>query len=204
MVEWYRVGATLGDLMDEVQEIVSTVAHTLGTSSPKQWRRTTVREVFREATGLDIAHASAQDISAEDSGWDDAFFRRWVADVEPTLLTPTFVSEWPASQAALSTVRDDGEWPFAERFEVYLNGIELANAFHELIDAKEQRRRCAMANAVRQAEGNAPYPIDTAFVDAVGRMPPTSGIALGFDRLIAALSGWEGIQRGCFPQDRPT
>ncbi|MEQ1502155.1 MAG: amino acid--tRNA ligase-related protein [Myxococcota bacterium] len=199
MCEWYRVGASLDDLMDEVELLVAAAAHALGVTVPA-WRRTTVRAVVRDATGIDLAAASASDLSDHDESWDDAFTRRWVTDVEPTLVGALHVRDWPASQAALARVRDDGAagdgWPVAERFEVYLHGIELANAFDELIDPAELRRRFLSANAARIAAGEAPHPIDDALIEAVGRMPRTAGIALGVDRLVAALSGWDGIDRG--------
>ncbi len=194
MCEWYRVGAELDDLMDEVEALVAAAASALGAPAPS-WRRATIREVFEEATGLDPAHASAEELSGVDEPWDDAFLRRWVTDVEPSFTGGLFVRDWPASQAALARVRSDGEWPVACRFEVYLHGIELAYAFLELTDATEQRRRFAAANAARVAAGEPPNPVDEAFVEAVGRMPRTAGIALGVDRLVAVLAGWDGIAR---------
>lgn len=198
MCEWYRVGATLPDLMDEVELVVAAAARAVG-AAPPAWRRTTVRALVLEHTGIDLATASASDLSpAHDEGWDDAFVRRWVADVEPRLDGALFVGDWPASLAALARIRDDGDggWPVALRFEAYLDGIELANAFDELRDPAEQRRRFVAANAARIAAGEAPHPIDEALIDAVGRMPPTCGIAVGVDRLVAALCGWSGIARG--------
>lgn len=195
MCEWYRVGGTLDDGIDEAIGLVDAAAAALGRPAPR-WRRTTVRELFVAAIGVDLATASTDDLSAHDEGWDDAFTRRWVSDVEPTLTGGVVVSEWPASQAALARVRDDGAWPVASRFEVYLDGIELANAFDELTDPVEQRRRFVAANAARIAAGEAPHPIDEGLIDAVGRLPPTVGVAMGVDRLVAALCGWDDIGRG--------
>jgi len=195
MLEWYRAGADLTDLMDEVEDLVAHAASAVGASIP-EWRRDTVRAVFQEATGLDLALASASELSPADASWDDAFFRRWVNDVEPTLTGARFVTEWPASQAALAQVRTDGDWPIARRFEVFLGGLELANAFQELLDPTEQLRRFAASATERAAAGEEPHPVDRLFVDAVGRMPKTAGIALGVDRLVAALCGWDGIGRG--------
>lgn len=193
MCEWYRTGAGLEDLMDEVESLVTACARALGAAAPS-WERTSVREVFRQATGLDLVECSADDLSATPEPWDDAFLRRWVSDVEPTLTGARFVAEWPASQAALARIRTTGEWPTACRFEAYIDGIELANAFLELTDPAEQRRRFAAANTSRTAAGERPHVVDEDFVHAVGRMPRTAGIALGVDRLVASLSGWQSLQ----------
>lgn len=196
MCEWYRAGASLPDLMDEVEQLVSASAQALGVAEPGPWRRTTVRALFLEHTGLDLAMATASDLSPVDEGWDDAFMRRWVSDVEPRLTGALFVSDWPASQAALARVHTDGDWPVAARFEAFLHGVELANAFLELTDPVEQRRRFLAANQARLAAGESEHPIDEALIAAVGRIPRTAGIALGVDRLVAALMGWPGIGPG--------
>lgn len=186
MCEWYRAGACLSDLMDEVESLVAVGASALGVSAPTEWRRATVRQLMAEHTGIDLARCSTQDLSDRDDDWDTAFFRRWIEDVEPHLQDPLFVSEYPASQAALATVRTDGDWAYAERFEVFMGGVELANAFQELRDPVELRRRWAAST----------HPVDEAFLSSVARMPYSAGIALGVDRLLAVLCGWDGIGRG--------
>ncbi|MBN2799432.1 MAG: EF-P lysine aminoacylase GenX [Deltaproteobacteria bacterium] len=200
MAEWYRAGAALTDLMDELEAMLALAASALGVAAPT-WRRTTVRALFLEHTGLDLATATPAQIyphATED--WDTAFFRRWLEDVEPRFgAGGLIVSDWPASQAALAQVRTDGEWPRACRFEAYLDGVELANAFQELTDSAEQARRFAHANQARAEAGEAPHPVDQALVDAVGRMPRTAGIAMGVDRVVAALCGWDGIGPGRVP-----
>jgi elongation factor P--(R)-beta-lysine ligase len=196
LLEWYRVGAGLSDLMDEVEELVAQCAGALGVLAPTTWQRVSVRELFRRHTGLDLAEATAAEISEVDGdNWTNAFLRRWVNDIEPQLKGPTFVFDWPAELAALARVRDDGDWPTAQRFEVYLSGLELANAFWELIDSGEQERRFEAANESRQQMGEAPHPLDQKFIAAVGTMPPTSGIAMGIERLVACLCGYDCLAK---------
>jgi elongation factor P--(R)-beta-lysine ligase len=190
MLEWYRAGATLPDLMDEVVDLVAAVARALRRPAPGPWRRVTVRELLQHHAGVDPATAGAAELSPRDGDdWDAAFFRRWVEDVEPTLEGPVFVTDWPAGQAALATVRTDGAWPVAERFEAFLGGVELANAFQECGEPGRLRRRWEAANARRVARGESPHPVDEAFLEAAGRIPRSAGIALGVDRLVAALTG---------------
>lgn len=197
MLEWYRAGASLPDLMDEVESLVNAAADALNRPRPGRWARQTVREIFRDHTGVDLAKATAPEISSADpTDWDGAFFRRWVSDVEPKLKAPTFVSEWPASQAALAEVRGWRRWPVACRFEAFLGGVELANAFLELGDPDDQRARFEHAIEAMRRDGEQPHPLDASLIDAVGRIPPTAGIALGVDRLVAVLCGWNHIGPG--------
>ena len=125
--------------------------------------------------------------------FEDAFARRWVTDVEPTLTDPVFLRDWPPSQAALARVVPSLRGPVAARFEAYLGGVELANAFVELIDGTELRRRFEEANAVRAMWGEPAHPVDESLILAVGRMPPTAGIAMGVDRLLAVLGGGDAL-----------
>lgn len=196
MCEWYRAGADLPTLMAEVRELIDAAAEALGVGAVGPWRRVSVRTLFAETTGIDLATATTRTLSERDPDWDTAFFRRWIEDVEPTLTTPTFVEDWPASQAALATVRTDGPMPVAERFEVFLGGVELANAFHELGDATQLRRRWQAENQRRLARDEPPHPLDERFLTALDRLPRSSGIAMGVDRLLAALLGWDAIAPG--------
>jgi len=192
MCEWYRPGGSLDDLMDEVELLTGAAAAALGQPAPVFARRT-VADVFEAATGIDPLTASAADLSDVPESFDDAFARRWVTDVEPTLTEPVFVRDWPPSQAALARVLPSARGPVAKRFEAYLGGVELANAFLELIDGPELRRRFEAANAIRAMSGEPAHPVDESLLIAVGRMPPTSGIAMGVDRLLAALCSADGL-----------
>ena len=97
--------------------------------------------------------------------------RAWVNDIEPRLIEPTFVYDYPSSQAAFATVRGE----IAERFELYMNGVELANAFTELLDSTELLRRWESNNAARKASGQEPHPIDERVVAAVATRPQRAG-----------------------------
>jgi len=197
MLEWYRVGANLSDLMDEVESLIAACCEALGRDPFPAFLRTTVQALYRDLLGVDLSSASPEQISPDDpDDWEGAFFRRWVADIEPQLTAPVFVSDWPASMAALAQVRTERAFPTAERFEAYLGGVELANAFQELVDPAEQTRRFADARERQEAEGLTQHPIDEAFIEAVGKMPRTAGIALGVDRLVAVLCGWDAIHPG--------
>ena len=115
--------------------------------------------------------------------------RTWINDIEPKLTAPTLVRDYPARDAAFAVVRGE----IAERFEFYWEGVELANAFTELMDAKELRQRWNAANAARVERGRTPYPIDSRLVAAVSRHPRCGGIALGVDRLVMLLLGASSI-----------
>lgn len=203
MLEWYRAGAELPDLMHDVTSLVATAAAAVGRDGPSDWERWTVRDLVADRTGLDLMGSTTEAIQGAarapadpSEPWDEAFFRLWIDRIEPTLEGAVFVEDWPASQAALARIRTDGPWPVACRFEAYVNGVELANAFLELTDAAELTRRFTASGAARRGAGEAPHPVDLQLVTASGRMPRTCGIALGVDRLVAAVMGWPGIGRG--------
>lgn len=206
MLEWYRAGATQWDLADEATARIDAVAAALGVPAPGPWVHTTVRDLFVAATGVDLATASAAELSPahpdDHDDWDAAFFRRWVEDVEPTLSGALVIHDWPASQAALARVRPHRAWPTACRFEIVLDGVELANAFLELTDPDEQARRVAHSRDAQRDDGAVPHPVDDAFVEAVGHLPPCAGIAVGVDRLVAVLLGAPGI--AAIRADHPT
>lgn len=187
MLEWYRAGADLIDLQDEVRALVDVAAAALGRPGPAAWQVCTVQSLFEPVVPLDR-------IEPEDGSWDTAFFRLWVDRIEPSLPAACFVTAWPASQAALSEVRDDRTPAVAQRFEAYLNGVELANAFLELRDGAEQRRRFEESNLHRTRAGEPENPVDDAFCEAVDHLPPVAGIALGIDRLVAALLEEDSIE----------
>jgi lysyl-tRNA synthetase class 2 len=215
MLEMYRAGTDQRGIMEDLEQAVEAGARALHPSggtdlawrgSPVDWAapfdRVRVADAFARA-GVDLeacgedagllraaARARGIDAGREGERFDDAFFRIFLQAVEPGLgrSRPVYLTDWPASMAALSRIRrDDPRW--AERFELYAAGLELANGFSELNDAGEQRRRLVEEQALRRRLGRPVYPIDERFLEAVGRMPDAGGVALGIDRLLMLLTG---------------
>src|SRR5262249_53863809 len=158
----------------------------------------TVRDAMLRYSGVDLRQcpdAKALATAAAAAGvrvpgdpaaltFDDVFFHLFLQKVEPQLghARPTFLTEYPASMAALARLKP-GDPGVAERFELYVRGSELANGYSELNDAGEQRRRLVEEQALRQRLNRPVYPLDERFLEAVGRMPPAGGVAVGLDRV---------------------
>jgi elongation factor P--(R)-beta-lysine ligase len=204
MLEWYRPGADLDSLIDETADLLRAVLPpvvtcrgvTTGLSS---YERLTLAEAFARYVGADllatagdaVALATAAGLRLRDNEtWEDLFFRLLLGRVEPRIGRdhPTFLTHWPAAQAALAR-RDPADPRVAERFELFVCGIELANAFVELTDPVEQRARFVADRARRHAIHGPDWDMDEALLAALPHMPPTAGIALGFDRLAMIVSG---------------
>ncbi len=211
MLEWYRPGLSFEGLMAETEDFVRAVcppvvAHAgIETDLRLPFERLTMAEAFRRhCNGLDILgtegdaarlHAAAAAAGLPpraDESWEDLFFRLLLERVEPAIGRGrgTFLTHWPAPQAALAR-RDPADPRAALRFEVFVAGIELANAFDELTDAAEQRLRFQEANEERRRiTGAHGWEVDEDFIAALAAgLPPTAGIALGFDRLAMLASG---------------
>jgi lysyl-tRNA synthetase class 2 len=166
------------------------------------FERLTVREAFVSRTGIDLARCkTSEELSgaARERGlslpsgpltFEDAFFHVFLQAVEKTLglERPTFLVEYPASLASLSRLKP-GDPSVAERFELYVGGVELANGFSELTDAVEQRRRLVEEQEQRRARSRPVYPLDERFLDALSQLPPCAGVAIGIDRLLMVLLG---------------
>ena len=190
----------------------SASAETIRVDQP--FERTTVRDLFTRHAGIDLrGDESAEALAAKATAagvalgaataWDDLFFQVFLDRIEPSLGRgrPTFVFDWPAPLAALARRKPDDP-RLAERFELYAGGLELANAFDELTDPVEQRARFEQELSVRKQRGRQLYPIDEKLLDALSHMPPTSGVALGFDRLVMLVLGAPDIgQVIAFPDD---
>lgn len=201
LLEWYRTGCDHHGLMDEVEALVRTLLE--GRRPLGAGERLSYAQAFRRHAGVDplrddVARLRrrAQEhgiaLGAAKPGERDAWLDLLLTHVvEPELgrTGPTFLYDYPPSQAALARVRPDTP-PVAERFELYVDGMELANGFHELGDAREQARRFAADLQQRKARGLAEVPSDTRLLAALeAGLPPCAGVALGLDRLLMLAAG---------------
>jgi lysyl-tRNA synthetase class 2 len=192
MLEWYRAWSDEEQVMGDVEDLFAS----LGGAWPRPWPRLRVRDLFATHAGVDLVkddlRAACMRLglpSQTTDTWDDLYFRIWLAVVEPRLpKEPVFVTRYPASQAALAVVDSDPDGsPWARRFEVYAGGFELGNAFYELTDPVEQRRRFV---ADQQPGVPLPEELLTALEDG---MPPSAGIAMGVDRIAMLFAGVDDI-----------
>jgi lysyl-tRNA synthetase class 2 len=222
MLEWYRAGSDYRTLMDDCEGLLATCADVAGapalrwngrTCDPRAaWQRLSVAEAFARYAGIDLMAtapdpdapdvalltraAAAVGIAAHDGDdWESLFFRIFLERIEPALGTPapTLLYDYPIGMAALArpSARDAR---VAERFELYVAGLELANAFSELTDPVEQRRRFDADLATKQRLYGERYPIDEDFLAALGAgFPDSAGIALGVDRLVMLVCGADRI-----------
>lgn len=214
MLEWYRAGAAYLDLIDDCQALLRAAGAALFSwqghvcDPHAAWQRLTVAEAFARHCGIDILAtgesvealaAAAQPLGIaphHGDSWEDLFFRIFLAAIEPKLGigAPTVLYEYPIAMAALARAKP-GDPRLCERFELYVCGLELANAFGELTDAAEQRQRFARDQATKRALYGETYPVDEDFVAALQfGLPPSAGIALGFDRLVMLAAGASHIE----------
>jgi len=212
MVEWYCAHAELSQMADVCEALVRVAFEAVGGTPPAVAERTTVRQLLKKHTGVDLRGdetkerlvelfrgaglLQAQSLweGREELGWDDVFFQMFLDRVEPHLGKnhPTFVFDWPLPLAALAR-RHPANPCVAERFELYAGGLELANAFAELVDPDEQRKRFVAELGERRARGKVVYPLDEDLLNTLTTMPETSGVALGFDRLVMLATGADNI-----------
>jgi lysyl-tRNA synthetase class 2 len=222
MLEWYRAQEPYDRLMDDCAALLQLAAEAAGTARLVHAGRTadpfaapgrlTVAQAFERFAGIDLlatldgpaadrdalaAAANAAGIrTAPDDTWADVFSRILVARVEPEIGNgrATLLTEYPACLSALARPKP-GDPRVAERFELYACGVELANAFGELADPTEQRRRLEAEMAEKERRYGERYPIDEDFLAALAHMPPAAGAALGFDRLVMLATGASHIEQ---------
>jgi len=195
MLEWYVAGADYRYLMDQTESLIRSVCRQVHgvdylvrrgrrISLLPSWPRLTVEEAFRRYAETDMAAALT----------DERFDEAIAFAIEPRLAgeTPVFLCDYPAGKTPLARPRADRP-DLAERFELYIDGLEICNAFSELTDAAEQRRRFDAELAARKALGRPGYPVPEAFLSALPAMPESAGCALGLDRLVMLFAGAERI-----------
>jgi lysyl-tRNA synthetase class 2 len=222
MLEWYRAGEPYEALMEDCAAILRLAAETAGAAALRHRDRTcdpfapperlSVAEAFEAHAGIDLLATIRPDGSTDagalggqaaraglrvalDDTWSDLLSKVLTARVEPHLglRSPTILDRYPAAEAALARRAPD-DARVSERFELYACGVELANGFGELTDPAEQRRRFIAEMDEKERVHGERYPLDEDFLAALAHMPPASGIALGFDRLVMLATGAPRIE----------
>ena len=223
MLEWYRAGAGYRDLMADCEALLAAALAASGrpqftwagrSADPAQpWQYLSVAEAFVRFCGIDLLATAPEPLAPsldllaaaarplgiaphQGDQWEDLFFRVFLERIEPLLGVgaPTILYDYPIALAALARAKPE-EPRLAERFELYVCGLELANAFGELTDAAAQRRRFRDDQERKQARYGITYPIDEDFLAALAHgMPESAGIALGVDRLVMLASGAAHIE----------
>jgi lysyl-tRNA synthetase class 2 len=190
MLEWYRINSNYLDMMNECETLISRVARQLNSKNvmtyqgaeinlKPPWSRISVAEAFKRFTS----------VSMEAALENDRFDEIMVEAIEPNLgqPQPVFLYDYPASRGALARSKPQDS-RYAERFELYIGGLEICNAFSELTDPVEQRQRFESERNRRQNSGRLIYPMPEKFLSALGEMPEAAGNALGIDRLVMLFS----------------
>lgn len=195
MLEWYKTGVDYKELMKETEELIIDVYDSI---SPYRkiyyqnkeidislpWERISVEEAFNRFGKIRLKEALEKDI----------FDEVMVEKIEPELgvKKPTFIYDYPVERASFSKAKNEDP-SFAERFELYIGGVEIANGFSELTDPQEQRRRFEIENNIRKKRSKFTIPIPERFLEEISQMPQSSGIALGIDRLVMVFLDKDSI-----------
>ncbi len=196
ILEWYRADASVSDVMQDTEQLVARVTggsirvHDARITTTPPFLRLSVRDAFER-----FADVQGPDMLTMASMDEERFFRLLIDRVEPgiaSLQRPVFLVDYPACMASLAR-KKLGDEAVAERFELYLAGVELCNGFGELVDAAEQRARFEADQRLRGERGQDVYPIDDKLLDALARLPPSAGNALGIDRLAMLACGAASI-----------
>lgn len=223
MLEWYRTGADYTDIMNDTEKLIKSLIPEKNINHQGKtinihvsWDRVSTQELFLKECSIDLMKnreftqfkQTAKKLGFDTNGcrdWDDIFFKIFLNHIEPHLgmATPVFVYDYPSTQAALAKKSAKNPF-FAERFELYIAGLELANAFSELIDSKEQRQRLTEEQNLRKKLQKTVFDIDEDFLTKLEFISqPTAGIALGVDRLLMLLLNKKSIEEVLlFPMEK--
>jgi lysyl-tRNA synthetase, class II len=213
MLEWYEAYADYNDVAEELEGMVSSVAReVLGTTEVERdgeaidlappWRRETLRDAIRDRTGIDVLEHPTREQLAEamgtepdpGEGWGKLVDGLLSKEVEPNLIQPTFIVDYPVELSPFAK-RHRGDERLVERWEAFVGGIEISNAFTELNDPDEQRRRFEEQAAEHERGDEETQPYDELFVESLEQgMPPTGGVGLGIDRLVMILTGASSLR----------
>lgn len=221
MIEWYRAPGTLTQIMDDTEALFKHVGATLGRSVVKykgatisiaeNWDRKTMKQVWQEFVGVNLdEYLTSESVEqlvrqfgfSVETGelFEDLFFKIFLNKIEPELGKdrPVFIYDYPKQMSSLSKVcvHDDR---YAERFELYIGGLELANAFGELTDPVEQKTRLEHDKALRERLSKTTWPVDPSFIAALeSGVPEAGGIALGVDRMVVLFTEAKDINEVIF------
>ena len=213
MLEWYEAYADYDDAATRLENLVAHIAQEVnGTTKVERdgneidlappWRRVTLREAIRERTGVDVLEHPTREALAEamgseadaKEGWGKLVDGLLSKEVEPTLIQPTFIRDYPVEMSPFAK-RHRTDEGLVERWEAYVGGFEIANAFTELNDPDDQRRRFEQQAEELQRGDDEAQPYDEDYVQALEYgMPPTGGVGLGIDRLVMLLTGAKSLR----------
>jgi len=195
LLEWYRAGGDYHSLMEECERLIQSIVRSIGLGQKivfrgreidlsEPWERISVKEAFYGYAQTSVMEALERNL----------FDEIMVQDIEPKLglEKPTFIYDYPAQRGALARLKQQDQ-TVAERFELYVGGLELANGFSELVDAREQRKRFQVENENRRSLGKRIYSMPEKFLAELDEMPPSAGMALGVDRLAMVFLNAETI-----------
>jgi lysyl-tRNA synthetase class 2 len=225
MIEWYRAPGTLKDIMDDTEKLFKYVAEKLGISEVEykdkkvnvtgEWERMSMREVWKKYVGVELNDyltsekmaelVRARGLTAENGEpFEDLFFKIFLNEIESKLgmEKPIMIYDYPEQMCSLSRLSKNDP-RYAERFELYIGGLELANAFGELTDAVEQEKRLEADKAKRAQLGKETWPVDPDFINAIKQIgdanfPSVGGTALGIDRMVMLFIGAKDINEVIF------
>jgi len=212
MIEWYRSNTNMFSLMADCEKLIMELENKIEIEDKRSkiedqrsFERISMKDLWKQIIDINLDDYLTTETMfglceehgykpGADEKYEDLFYRIFLNEIEPKLadMGAVFVYNYPAQMAALSRLCPNDS-RYAERFELYIDGMELANAFSELTDPIEQKKRLLEEQKLRQKLGKPVFDIDEDFVTAVGKMTPSAGIALGIDRLVMILTGCKNI-----------